>query len=484
MNQDSNNKQQWFEWEREATIHPILICLEAWMKPTKEYCGKGWPESYLFYKGDIIFWCTPLDKTEKYGEYLAKKYVQKENLKKLESDIQDIVKRLNGIFAKLDSIDISKLSDKQVYENYKLVKENFVEWFLPGALVEPIGLYGENKIRKILIEKNVSDKNIEQYVSVLTTTPRRTFSKTELEELLKIAMGEKLDDELEKHAKKYFWIHNNYFTTEVLNKEFFKNELVSLLSTNGKPMDYLEKLENDFKQILEKKKELIKELKLTTDETELIELLEMFAWFQDYRKEYIMKILHYLDLMLGEIGKRRNLTLKQMKYSLASEISSILDGNFDKSILDKRMKNFLALEGIEDEIRFEYHSGEDAIKRWKEVNPKIHRETEVLEITGNPASRGVVEGFAKVTMNVSEAKNLKKGEILITSMTTPDFVTAMKRAAAIVTNEGGILCHAAVVSREFGIPCVVGTKIATKAIRTGDFIEVDGNKGIIRILKR
>ena len=69
-------------------------------------------------------------------------------------------------------------------------------------------------------------------------------------------------------------------------------------------------------------------------------------------------------------------------------------------------------------------------------------------------------------------------------MTTPDFVTAMKRAAAIVTNEGGILCHAAVVSREFGIPCVVGTKIATKAIRTGDFIEVDGNKGIIRILKR
>ena len=68
-------------------------------------------------------------------------------------------------------------------------------------------------------------------------------------------------------------------------------------------------------------------------------------------------------------------------------------------------------------------------------------------------------------------------------MTSPDFIAGIKKAAAIVTNEGGILCHAAIVSREFGIPCIVGTKTATRLIKTGDLIEVDGNHGFVRIIK-
>jgi pyruvate,water dikinase len=96
------------------------------------------------------------------------------------------------------------------------------------------------------------------------------------------------------------------------------------------------------------------------------------------------------------------------------------------------------------------------------------------------ANKGIVRGIARITMSAKEAGEIKKGEILITSMTTPDFVTAMKRAVAIVTNEGGVLCHAAVVSRELGLPCIVGTRIATKIFKTGDIIEVDGNLGVVR----
>ena len=70
-----------------------------------------------------------------------------------------------------------------------------------------------------------------------------------------------------------------------------------------------------------------------------------------------------------------------------------------------------------------------------------------------------------------EISLLKFGEVLVTSMTTPDYVMAMEKSAAIVTNEGGMLCHAAIVSREMGIPCVIGTKIATKVLQTGDVIE-------------
>ena len=69
-------------------------------------------------------------------------------------------------------------------------------------------------------------------------------------------------------------------------------------------------------------------------------------------------------------------------------------------------------------------------------------------------------------------------------MTMPDFVMAMKKAAAIVTDEGGITCHAAIISREFKKPCIVGTRIASDILQNGDLIEVDANKGLVKILKR
>ncbi len=77
---------------------------------------------------------------------------------------------------------------------------------------------------------------------------------------------------------------------------------------------------------------------------------------------------------------------------------------------------------------------------------------------------------------------MEKGEILVCSMTTPDYLPAMKRAIAIVTDEGGLLSHASIISRELGKVCIVGTKIATKVLKDGDLIEVDADKGIVRKL--
>jgi pyruvate,water dikinase len=68
-------------------------------------------------------------------------------------------------------------------------------------------------------------------------------------------------------------------------------------------------------------------------------------------------------------------------------------------------------------------------------------------------------------------------------MTRPEYISAMKKAAAIVTDEGGITCHAAIVSRELKKPCIIGTKIATKVLKDGDLVEVDADKGIVKILE-
>lgn len=75
---------------------------------------------------------------------------------------------------------------------------------------------------------------------------------------------------------------------------------------------------------------------------------------------------------------------------------------------------------------------------------------------------------------------MKLGDILVSIATDPDIVPAMKKAAAIVTEQGGVTSHAAIVSRELNIPCVIGTKIATRVLKDGDRVEVDANKGIVK----
>ncbi|WFO74529.1 phosphoenolpyruvate synthase [Desulfurococcaceae archaeon MEX13E-LK6-19] len=107
-------------------------------------------------------------------------------------------------------------------------------------------------------------------------------------------------------------------------------------------------------------------------------------------------------------------------------------------------------------------------------------EAKVL-VKGLPASPGVGAGVAKVLFDPhsKEAQEFKEGEVLVTKMTDPDWVPLMKKAAAIVTDEGGMTSHAAIVSRELGIPCIVGTGNATQVIKTGMEVTVDGSRGVV-----
>ncbi|MBU1885530.1 phosphoenolpyruvate synthase [Patescibacteria group bacterium] len=102
-----------------------------------------------------------------------------------------------------------------------------------------------------------------------------------------------------------------------------------------------------------------------------------------------------------------------------------------------------------------------------------------LVLKGEPASPGVATGRIKILKSAKEINKLDDGEILVTDMTTPDFVPAMKKAVAIVTNQGGQTSHAAIVSRELGIPCVVGTETATIDLKTGQIMTVNGKEGTV-----
>ena len=90
----------------------------------------------------------------------------------------------------------------------------------------------------------------------------------------------------------------------------------------------------------------------------------------------------------------------------------------------------------------------------------------------------------RIILDPKKTAHFKRGEILVAPMTSPDYIFAMKKSAAVITDAGGLTSHVAIVSRELGIPCIVGTKIATKVLKDGDLVEVDANKGIVRIIKQ
>jgi len=104
----------------------------------------------------------------------------------------------------------------------------------------------------------------------------------------------------------------------------------------------------------------------------------------------------------------------------------------------------------------------------------------VVTLRGLPASPGIYAGTAKVVLTTEDADRLvKKGDILVTKMTNPDWVPYMRVAGAIVTDDGGMTCHAAIVSRELGIPCIVGTGNATQTMKTGEDYTVDAKTGVV-----
>ena len=153
----------------------------------------------------------------------------------------------------------------------------------------------------------------------------------------------------------------------------------------------------------------------------------------------------------------------------------------DKNVLSRRQNKKLVV--VDDEIISE--------SKFKELSREFNFQLEpeasmpdVSEIKGQIACSGIVRGKVRVLMKNEEVSLLKKGEVLVTSMTVPTFLPAMSRASAFVTNEGGITCHAAIVAREMKKPCIIGTKIATKVLKDGDLVEVDADKGVVRIIKK
>lgn len=229
----------------------------------------------------------------------------------------------------------------------------------------------------------------------------------------------------------------------------------------------------------------------------LKELEDGYPWFEAMWWFFQMDESKVKDLDLENLEKVRKLTdtlcngsdtvIRKSLINIFpkfSELSSVLT---TQEILSGNIPNEQELSKRESGYFFgnnQLFVGKDRLFIEKKFNIKFKvKKFDSAVLQGSIAQKGIARGFVRKVMGHKQIGEFKDGEILVSSMTIPDFLPAMKKAAAIVTNEGGILCHAAIISRELKKPCITGTQFATHILRDGDYVEVDANHGTVKFIK-
>ena len=185
------------------------------------------------------------------------------------------------------------------------------------------------------------------------------------------------------------------------------------------------------------------------------------------------KALERIRDPMTDVTVKKNVNPERMKQQLLSDYEILALAAYCKKIEQHY--------GRPQDIEWAFERKKIYILQARAVTTLEEKVTE--EVQGTPilegygASPGVASGVVKVIKNLDEIDKIQKGDILVTEMTSPDYVPAMEKSSAIVTNAGGSTCHAAIVSRELGIPCIVGTKKATEVLKEGMTITVDASHG-------
>ncbi len=290
--------------------------------------------------------------------------------------------------------------------------------------------------------------------------------------------------EIERIREKYSWLSFDFCDTIAWNVDYYASLVAE--KTLLAPEAIAEEIESNERyeeRAAAEFDEAARKLRLSESEKAVFEVVRDVGYYKWAREQVFQQATLRMKRVQDELGARTGMpSTLESKYLVSSEWSGALKnaGEFvDKAKL--RTKNCLMLVTRSGTTIVEGAAAENDYSKMVFVEEDVN--AVVKELRGMPACAGVARGRVSVVNVFSEARKMKQGDVLVSVATTPDLVPAMKRASAIVTSEGGVTCHAAIVSRELGIPCVVGVRNVHKILRDGDEVEVDATAGIIKIIK-
>lgn len=405
--------------------------------------------------------------------------------------------------------DLTKTSAKKLVELWN----KFDIWqgniYAIGTTIPVLDFQGFSYVEGFLkdyLSKHFSENDFKKYYSLFTKPTANSFAQDQEEDLLRlmkkywhqkdwrIDVADKDIEELtkkysgfikdlERHTAKHSWVYYSYNGPEFTENNFL-DFVKDYLRKNQDPDDILVAADFKKKDIEEQKKIFFSKFKPNSYEKDMLELAGIFVWGKPRRKDYQSKSYFHAKKLQLEVAKRLNLSLEQIRYAPFDMIKNCLLRNQepDTRIINSIKKFHVIFPKPDGSVVFLH--GKDAYDFDKKVK-RPHKMTtgDTHEINGVVACPGKAKGEVKIVNDIPDIPKMAYGNILVSISTTPNIVTAMKKAAAIVTNEGGLTCHAAIVSRELNIPCIVGTKIATQVLKDGDRVEVDANRGIVKKVK-
>ncbi|MCB9359654.1 hypothetical protein H6503_07015 [Candidatus Woesearchaeota archaeon] len=345
----------------------------------------------------------------------------------------------------------------------------------------------------------------EEYFHTLTVPSEDSFSIDEQKDMLRMLDKHKskrlwriLDDnnasvalekvkeefprfynDLKAHTKKYAWVYYVY-SGPLFKEEDFLELIKSHLDSD--PKEKLIEIEEEKARLIAEKERIIAELKPDEFNEELMRISGTVIWAKPRRKDYqSLTYYHLIEGLYKEIARRLGVSRNQILSAPFHWIEKGLrTGKIDVNKLNQIYDFHIAIpKGDKVEILY----GDAARRFAKNIECPKEDFDEVDEIKGSVACPGNAEGIVRIINIPADMGKMEKGDILVSAATTPSIVSAMHKASAIITDEGGITCHAAIVSREMQTPCVIGTKFATKILKDGDRVSVDAYSGLVRRIK-
>lgn len=395
---------------------------------------------------------------------------------------------------------IGQLTNQELADRYLEYAGKYLAYHFKNTPSWWIGAIAAEEELKNYLVKNYPESDIDNLLSIIID-PLEYPSENSQEELSLLNLAIKLNKNrpnklktindlpetvrqlLHKHFLTYSSLPFGYKTGLVWSESDFFKRLCQIAKKNPEASWSAKRQELKIKKI--KRNKILANLNLPKEMENLVIALRKLAYLQDLKKAMQTRSHPLLQLVVKkEIARRLNLEIKYLDFLSEKEIASLLKigsatSKFKKELAARESFSVLIIKNVEPH----WLIGKEA-KAFMRINALLANVSRVKEIKGQPASKGLVRGRVKICLVSTEINKIKKGDILVTAMTTPDFVPAMRRAAAIITDEGGITSHAAIVARELNKPCIIGAKIAVKALHDGDLIEVNASKGVIKILKR
>ncbi len=479
----------------------------------RERVGRSFT-SYLDLRRDHLKWWVDEREYEKLNELILEKLDDDEFfalVKRRTIELSDEVYAFSRALAQRSDADYSKTEASELValqKRHSALVSEMLSWAMLVTTIElPNGLYMkkfDDFVAARAKEKRLPPQG--DYAAVLSTPLEESNAKREFKSLLQIAaeieadaqakrallanksdaakafaelkrVSPALAEKLGEHAREFGWVYYGY-SGPAWSAADFARETAEILSEKNAATALKETEERDA-ALARKQREYEKIFACGEKDARIVQVARGLGLIKAYRKESMFYAYFAIERVQREFGKRFALTLDEVRLLAPGELEDVAKGKFDLNKLKQRAE-FALVEQRGGDGSNETRVFEGAAAAGKAKAFAERKIADASELRGVCAQPGFVRGVVRVVNKPADVAKMDKGDVLVSIATTPDLVTAMRKAAAIVTDLGGLTCHAAIVSRELGIPCVVGTRVATKIFKDGDEVEVDAGNGIVR----